>query len=103
MTALNPRQALTPAPMVFTLPGLYTHQNGTSPNIIGGFGGNFISNTLVGGTIGGGGTTTGSIYSLGGTIGQFDAGKLSGGTYTLGGGFWVDFLGNKTNLPLILH
>ena len=41
-------------------------------------------------TIDGGGATssTGGSYSLGGTIGQPDAGVLSGGTYTLNGGFW---------------
>jgi len=37
---------------------------------------------------GGGGTSSGGVYSLSGTIGQPDAGKLSGGTYTLDGGFW---------------
>lgn len=53
---------------------------------------------------GGGATfTTGGTYSLGGTIGQADAGMLSGGAYTLNGGFWVDFLGNKINLPLIMR
>lgn len=37
---------------------------------------------------GGGGTSTGSVYSLTGTIGQPDAGAMSGGNYTLQGGFW---------------
>jgi hypothetical protein len=55
-------------------------------------------------TIDGGGVTfaTGGAYQLGGTIGQADAGTMSGGTYTLNGGFWVDFLGNHLMLPLIL-
>jgi hypothetical protein len=41
-------------------------------------------------TIDGGGYTwsVGSGYTLGGTIGQADAGVLTGGGYTLGGGFW---------------
>jgi hypothetical protein len=41
-------------------------------------------------TMDGGGATfsTGGSYSLGGTIGQPDAGTSSGGTYTLEGGFW---------------
>jgi hypothetical protein len=41
-------------------------------------------------TIDGGGATfsTGGGYQLGGTIGQADAGVLSGGSYTLNGGFW---------------
>jgi hypothetical protein len=37
---------------------------------------------------GGGGTSTGGAYAVSGTIGQPDAGKLSGGNYTLEGGFW---------------
>jgi hypothetical protein len=37
---------------------------------------------------GGGGTSTGGVYSVTGTIGQPDAGKMSGGNFTLSGGFW---------------
>lgn len=37
---------------------------------------------------GGGGTSTGGIYSVSGTIGQSVGGKLSGGGYSLDGGFW---------------
>jgi len=37
---------------------------------------------------GGGGTSTGGVYSVSGTIGQPDAGILSGGNYELTGGFW---------------
>jgi hypothetical protein len=37
---------------------------------------------------GGGGTSTGGVYRLSGTIGQPDAGTMSGGPYTLVGGFW---------------
>src|SRR5215212_1454938 len=36
---------------------------------------------------GGGGTSSGGNYTLTGTIGQHDAGKLAGGNYTLDGGF----------------
>ena len=41
-------------------------------------------------TVDGGGYTfsEGGGYSLGGTVGQPDAGVLSGGGYTLAGGFW---------------
>jgi hypothetical protein len=39
---------------------------------------------------GGGGTSTGGVYSVSGTIGQPDAGgPLSGGQYSLIGGFWA--------------
>ena len=37
---------------------------------------------------GGGGTSSGGSYSVSGTIGQPDAGSMSGGAYTLVGGFW---------------
>jgi FlgD Ig-like domain len=38
---------------------------------------------------GGGGTrSTGGTFALGGTIGQPDAGRLSGSSFTLSGGFW---------------
>lgn len=41
-------------------------------------------------SIDGGGAmnSTGGSYSLAGSIGQPDAGALSGGSYTLNGGFW---------------
>jgi len=38
---------------------------------------------------GGGGTSTGGVYSVSGTIGQPDAGAMSGGNFTLQGGFWA--------------
>lgn len=56
-------------------------------------------------TIDGGGATisTGGSYSLGGSIGQPDAGALNGGTYQLNGGFWG---GSSINyniyLPLVM-
>jgi hypothetical protein len=37
---------------------------------------------------GGGGTSSGGAYSLSGTIGQPDAGRMSGGNFSLDGGFW---------------
>ena len=38
---------------------------------------------------GGGGTSTGGVYSVSGTIGQPDAGPtMSGGNFSLTGGFW---------------
>lgn len=41
-------------------------------------------------TISGGGITfsDGGGYTLGGTVGQMDAGVLSGGSFVLAGGFW---------------
>jgi hypothetical protein len=42
-------------------------------------------------TVDGGGATfsSGGGYTLGGTIGQPDAGQLAGGVYALSGGFWA--------------
>ena len=37
---------------------------------------------------GGGGQSTGGVFTVTGTIGQPDAGMMTGGTYTLNGGFW---------------
>jgi hypothetical protein len=37
---------------------------------------------------GGGGTSTGGVYSVNGTIGQPDAGTMSGGSFSVNGGFW---------------
>jgi hypothetical protein len=39
---------------------------------------------------GGGGTSTGGVYAVSGTIGQHDAGgPMTGGNYSLTGGFWA--------------
>lgn len=56
-------------------------------------------------TIDGGGTQdlVGGTYTLGGTVGQSDAGSQSGGSYTLNGGFWVGVFGYRLYLPLILR
>jgi hypothetical protein len=37
---------------------------------------------------GGGGTSTGGVYSVSGTIGQPDVGTMTGGQYSVLGGFW---------------
>ena len=50
---------------------------------------------------GGGGTSSGSGHTLRGIIGQLDAGVMSGGEYTLTGGFWSLNPFNMVYLPLI--
>ena len=57
---------------------------------------------------GGGGTfSTGSGYSLGGTVGQPDAGVLGNDGYTLSGGFWcggaLAVTGYNVYLPIVLR
>jgi hypothetical protein len=37
---------------------------------------------------GGGGTSTGGVFSVSGTAGQPDAGSMSGGNYSVAGGYW---------------
>lgn len=83
-TALAPRQAITPAPMALALPGLYTQQNATSPNLIGGYSGNVISNTVVGGTIGGGGQSgfPNRVWSNYATVGG-GANNTASGSYAI--------------------
>jgi hypothetical protein len=57
-------------------------------------------------TVDGGGWTfsAGGEYSLGGTVGQPDAGVLEGGAYTLAGGFWGGAsAGYRLYLPLVLR
>jgi len=58
-------------------------------------------------TIAGGGVTfaTGGSYSLGGTIGQPDVGKSSGGNYVLLSGFWSggSSVQYRIYLPVVLR
>ncbi len=81
------RQPLTPAPYALALPGLWTQQNETSPNLVGGYGGNVISDTLLGATIGGGGSS-GSVNRVTGSYGTVGGGNnnTAGGSGTVGGG-----------------
>jgi len=55
---------------------------------------------------GGGGKSIGGTYELGGTAGQADAGVLSGGGFSVAGGFWGVGIsappGYKLYLPLIM-
>ncbi len=53
---------------------------------------------------GGGGTSTGGVYSVTGTIGQPDVGgAMTGGQFTLTGGFWaLPTAVQNTNAPTLL-
>ena len=50
---------------------------------------------------GGGGTSTGGVYTVSGTIGQPDAGAMSGGNYSLTGGFWSLIAIQTPGAPLL--
>ncbi len=52
---------------------------------------------------GGGGESTGGGFALAGTVGQPDAGALSGGAYALVGGFWSGAGANFLRyLPIVM-
>ena len=51
---------------------------------------------------GGGGTSTGGVYSVSGTIGQPDAGVgMSGGSFSLTGGFWALYAMQTPGAPYL--
>jgi len=51
---------------------------------------------------GGGGTSTSAVYTVSGTIGQHDAGgPLTGGNYSLTGGFWALYAVPNANAPTL--
>jgi hypothetical protein len=51
---------------------------------------------------GGGGTSTGGVYSVSGTIGQHDAGgPMTGGNFSLTGGFWSLYAVQTPGAPLL--
>jgi len=51
---------------------------------------------------GGGGTSTGGVYSITGTIGQHDAGgPLIGGNYSVTGGFWAVYAVQTVGAPVL--
>ena len=51
---------------------------------------------------GGGGTSTGGVYSVSGTIGQPDAsGAVTGGNYSLTGGFWSLYAVQTPGAPVL--
>ncbi len=89
-TPMTTRQALTPAPMALTLPGLYTQQNFTSTNVIGGYSGNSVTSGIVGATIGGGGAISGTNRVTD------DYGVVGGGYNNVAGGKPGDYTSYAT-------
>jgi hypothetical protein len=107
-TGLDTRQELTPAPYALALPGLWTVQNLTSPNVFGGWQGNGA--TLVGiqgATIGGGGDAlypnqvAGRYATVGGGKGNQanrDRATIGGGLENVVDGFSATVGGGVRNL-----
>ena len=52
---------------------------------------------------GGGAKSTNNGYAVNGSIGQPDAGRLSGGVYGLRGGFWGELGSQPTPTPVSYH
>jgi hypothetical protein len=51
---------------------------------------------------GGGGTSTGGVYTVSGTIGQHDAGgPMTGGNFSLTGGFWALYAVQTPGSPVL--
>ncbi len=95
-TLLSPRSPITPTPYAVhsvnanELVALRVQYNLTSPNLIGGFSGNSVGPTVVGATIGGGGTNTiGTPNVINGnyaTIGGGDTNTAGGNGSVIAGG-----------------
>ena len=52
---------------------------------------------------GGGNESTGGGYTIVGTIGQVDAGRMTGDGFILYGGFWHGGGGSQVYLPLVVR
>ena len=110
-TLLTPRQALAAAPYALALPGLWTQPNASSPNLVGGYNGNWLTSGVYAATIAGGGFSgspnrvTDNSGTVGGgysnqagdsagtvadaakaTVGGGDGNTASGAESTVGGG-----------------
>ena len=87
----------------FLGPGSVLAQTGSVPQAPQGAGYDLNWNTVDGG---GYTFSSGEMYSLGGTVGQADAGAPAQGDYSLIGGFWtvaVGVAGYEIYLPLVLR
>jgi len=106
-TLLAPRVEMTPSPHALALPGLFTQQNATSPNLIGGYAGNTVTIGAIGATVGGGGasgsanTVSGNYSTIGGGVGNTVSGDHStvgGGINNMVSGFYSTVSGGKLNI-----
>jgi hypothetical protein len=98
-TVLSPRQALTPSPYTLALPGLWTQQNATSPNLIGGYSGNSVTSGVAGATIGGGGSSgsTNRVTDDYGTVNGGEGNQAGDGAGTTGDSRYSSVGGGRAN------
>jgi Chaperone of endosialidase len=98
--ALDPAQNLTPAPYATfanLVNGLTIQQNSSgAPNVIGGASVNYVSNTVVGATIAGGGTTNYYGYSYTNSV-TANYGTVGGGLQDTAGGTFATVSGGQAN------
>lgn len=82
------RQRFRAVPYALALPGMRTVPNNFSPNVIGGYSGNIVSEGVIGATIGGGGLPdqANSISANLGSIGGGGTNLVAGPAATIGGG-----------------
>ncbi|UCC29923.1 MAG: hypothetical protein JSU86_17190, partial [Phycisphaerales bacterium] len=87
-TPLTPRQKVIPTPHALALPGLWTQQNVTSPNLIGGYADNQVTGGVFGAAIGGGGSVgeVNRVTQNFGTVGGGQDNSANGAWSTVGGG-----------------
>jgi hypothetical protein len=103
--ALDPAQNLTPTPYATfantasnLISGLAIQQNTNgAPNVIGGASVNYVSNTVVGATIAGGGTTNWQGQSYSNSV-TGDFGSIGGGYDNLASGEWSTISGGSVNI-----
>ena len=87
---LSPRQQLTPVPyaeFASSVSGLNIQPNGTSPNVILGYSGNYLAGGVFGTAIGGGGAAglTNSVVGNFGTVGGGEGNTVGTGAFVGGG------------------
>ncbi len=86
-TTLTPRQRIQPTPFAMALPGFWPQQNATSPNLLGGWAGNMVTNGVVGATVSGGGGPGADPQFPDFNAVSDDYGTVSGGKHNHAGNF----------------